>query len=251
MVTHTGPSTWMGIQLSNYRNIVILTGAGVSAGSGLPTYRGTGGFWLEHNVAEYGTVEALHQSPEKVWGLFGPLRAAIRQAQPNAAHLSLARVEGLLNADQKFRLVTQNVDGLHQRAGSRAVVELHGDLRTSRCMDESCRFPPFADEADHAAATPQCPVCTKTLRPGIVLFGEPIPALASWTAKRALRDCDLFIAVGTSGMASPAADMVRSAAYAGARTVLVNLEPADRDNPAYQEKYYGPAEVLLPQLLEV
>ena len=241
----------MRIQLSNYRNIVILTVAGVSAGSGLPTYRGTGGVWMEHNVAEYGTIEALHEHPEKTWGLFGPMRAAVRQAQPNAAHLALARIEGVLHPDQKFLLITQNVDGLHQRAGSKAVIELHGDISASRCIDEFCKLPPFVDVADHAAGTPGCPACGKALRPGIVLFGEPIPALASWIAKRALRDCDLFMAVGTSGLVSPAADMVRSAAYAGARTVLVNLEPTDPDNPAFQEKYYGPAEVLLPQILQV
>ena len=240
----------MRIELSNYRNIVILTGAGVSAGSGLPTYRGPGGVWHDHNVAEYGTIEALQENPDKTWGLFGPMRTAVRHAEPNEAHLALARAEGLMHPDQKFVLVTQNVDGLHQRAGSKAVLELHGDIGTSRCIDESCSLRPFQDEADHTSATSQCPVCGKQLRPGIVLFGEPIPALASWTAKRALRECDLFIAAGTSGLVSPAADMVRSAAYSGARTVLVNLEPTDRENPAFQEKYYGPAEVLLPQLLQ-
>lgn len=241
----------MRIQLSTCRSIVVLTGAGVSAGSGLATYRGPGGVWEKHKVAEYGTIEALNAHPERTWALFGPLRSAVRQALPNAAHRALAQVEGALQAHQQFVLVTQNVDGLHQRAGSRAVVELHGNLRTSRCTDEACSLLPFEDEDAHLAAIPRCPICGKVLRPGIVLFGEPIPALASWTAKRALRDCDLFIAIGTSGLVSPAAEMVRSAAYAGARTVLVNLEPSAADNPAFQEKYYGPAEELLPRLLEV
>jgi NAD-dependent deacetylase len=147
--------------------------------------------------------------------------------------------------------VTQNVDSLHQRAGSRQVVELHGNIAITRCSREQCDLPRFVDHEAHSDRVPCCPKCGGVLRPDVVLFGEAIPALASWHVKRALRDCDLFIAIGTSGLVTPAADYVRSAEYAGARTILVNLEKQLRRNPAFQEEYFGKAEEILPALLGV
>lgn len=170
-------------------------------------------------------------------------------AKPNAAHRVLANWEEELDPHQEFLLVTQNVDALHQRAGSKNVVELHGNVMVTRCSNSSCRLKPYRDEQAHLESVPKCPVCGSVLRPDVVLFGEEIPALSSWTAKRALRECDLFIAVGTSGLVTPAANYVRGAEYAGARTVLVNLEPMARPNPAFKEQYLGPAEEVLPALL--
>ena len=239
----------MRIDTSRYNNIVVLTGAGISAGSGLRTYRGPDGVWEEHNVEEYGHVQALLEHPELTWQLFGTMRAPLRAAKPNAAHLALARVEAGLHRGQQFLLITQNVDSLHQRAGSKNVVELHGNVGFTRCSNESCDLQPFADDQAHAASVPRCPKCSSVLRPHVVLFGEAIPALASWQSKRALRDCDLFIAIGTSGVVAPASSFVRSAAYAGARTVYVNLEPLSPKNPAFQEEYLGKAEDMLPELL--
>jgi NAD-dependent deacetylase len=239
------------IDFAQYRNIVVLTGAGISAGSGLRTYRGPNGVWEEHKVEEYGHARTLEQHPERTWQLFGAMRAPLRDAQPNAAHLALARAEAALRVDQQFVIVTQNVDRLHKRAGSRRVVELHGSIDITRCSNNACDFEPFGDPAAHEDQVPRCPRCSSALRPDIVLFGEPIPPLASWQAKRALRDCDLFIAIGTSGLVTPAADFVRSADYAGARTVLVNLEPQLRENPAFRETYFGRAEELLPVLLGI
>ena len=241
----------MRIDARDYRNIVVLTGAGVSVASGLPTYRGQGGIWEEHEVAQYGHARALYEHPERTWRLFGAMRAPVALAQPNAAHRALAQFEAGLRAEQNFLLVTQNVDGLHQRAGSQRVVELHGNVTKTRCLDEACGLPPFEDLATHAEAVPRCPVCGSILRPDIVLFDELLPAAVSWRAKRALRDCDLFIAVGTSGLVSPAADFVRSATYAGARTIYVNLEPMVPPNPAFREAVLGRAEELLPKLLGV
>ena len=239
------------IDTSRYNNIVVLTGAGISAGSGLRTYRGPDGVWEEHNVEEYGHVQALLERPERTWQLFGGMRAPIRAANPNAAHLALARIEAGLRPEQQFLLVTQNVDSLHQRAGSKNVVELHGNVGITRCTNEACDLEPFADDQAHAESVPRCPKCGSILRPHIVLFGEAIPALAGWQVKRALRDCDLFISVGTSGLVAPASNYVRSAEYAGARTLYVNLEPMIPKNPAFKEEYLGKAEELLPELFGI
>ncbi len=239
----------MQIDSRDYRNIVVLTGAGISVASGLPTYRGLGGVWDTHNVEEYGHIRALHSQPARTWQLFGAMRGPIAKAQPNSAHVALAQFEASLDANQNFLLITQNVDGLHQRAGSRKVVELHGSISKTKCTNTECSLQSFEDHAEHADAVPQCSVCGSVLRPDVVLFGESLPPFASWQAKRALRDCDLFIAIGTSGLVSPAADYVRSARYAGARTVYVNLEPLSPPNPAFQEAVLGRAEEVLPELL--
>lgn len=206
----------MRINLASYRNIVVLTGAGVSAGSGLRTYRGPDGVWEEHRVEEYGHVQALLERPDKTWKLFGAMRAPLRAAVP----------------------------------GSRNVVELHGNLGYTRCSNDACDLQPFVDDQDHAEAVPRCPKCSSVLRPNIVLFGEAIPLQAAWQVKLALRDCDLFVAIGTSGLVAPAANFVRSAEYAGARTIFINLEPMSPRNPAFQEELLGKAEEILPKLID-
>jgi NAD-dependent deacetylase len=237
------------IDRRRYRRIVVLTGAGISAGSGLRTYRGPGGVWEEHDVECLGHVAALADRPADVWKLFGGMRESVMAARPNQAHDALARWEAELAADQEFLLVTQNVDGLHQTAGSRNVCEIHGNVRYSKCSNPNCTLPPFRDEESHASVLPSCRLCGSVLRPDVVLFGEELPALPSWTVKRALRDCDLFLAIGTSGSVAPASGYVRGAEYAGARTIYINLEPMRPPNPAFQEHYIGRAETVLPQLL--
>lgn len=239
------------IDASRYRNIVVLTGAGISVGSGLRPYRGPGGIWEEFNVEEYGHIDTLRAHPEKTWRHYGALRPPVRAAEPNAGHLALARFEAALRPDQGFLLVTQNVDGLHGRAGSRSLVEFHGNLGLTRCTNDGCGLEPFEDLESHAGRVPVCPLCGSPLRPHIVLFGEQIPVENGWRVQRALEDCDLFVAVGTSGLVWPAANFVRVAASAGARTLYVNLEPLDPANPAFQEEHLGKAEEILPQLLGV
>jgi NAD-dependent deacetylase len=132
-----------------------------------------------------------------------------------------------------FTIITQNIDGLHQRAGSANVIELHGSVFRSRCSNASCERLPFEDEDDPCDELPSCPDCGSVLRPDVVLFNEFLPGGVEWHAKRALRDCDLFVAVGTSGTVAPASNFVRSAKYAGARTVFVNGEPLHPRHPAY------------------
>lgn len=241
----------MELDLSRFRHIVVLTGAGVSAGSGLATFRGPGGIWDDAAIADCGHVETFRTRPERVWSLFGAMRRPVTAAGPNAAHQALARLEASLRPDQRFTLITQNIDGLHQRAGSRRVVELHGNLRVTRCADPRCPLPPFADDRSYDGEVPRCPICGGVLRPDIVLFGEMLPPHAITTARRALRECDLFVAAGTSGTVVPAADFAAYARYAGARTVYANLEPMDPPNPAFEQVHLGRAEELLPRLFGV
>ena len=237
------------IDRPRYRRIVVLTGAGISAASGLRTYRGTGGVWEEHDVERLGHVGALADRPADVWKLFGGMRQSVMAARPNQAHEALARWEAELEGDQEFLLVTQNVDGLHRMAGSRNVCEIHGNILYSKCSNPACTLPSFRDEESHASIVPSCRLCGNVLRPDVVLFGEELPALPSWTVKRALRDCDLFLAIGTSGSVAPASGYVRGAEYAGARMIYINLEPMKPPNPAFREHYIGRAEAVLPQLL--
>jgi NAD-dependent deacetylase len=233
---------------TSYKNLVVLTGAGVSAASGLRTYRGSGGLWEEHDSSNLATAGAFERDPLAVWQLFGPLRAAAKAAEPNAAHRALAALEA--RSAGSFTLITQNVDGLHQRAGNVNVIELHGSIHRTRCTNSACTSKPFEDSAN-PTELPKCTVCGSVLRPDVVLFDEALPGGDEHRAKKSLRDCDLFVAVGTSGTVSPASNFVRGAEYAGARTILVNLEPMNPPNPAFQEQLIGPAEQILPPLCDL
>jgi NAD-dependent deacetylase len=235
------------LDLNRYRQIVVLTGAGVSAASGLPTYRGQGGIWTTNSVGDFATAAAMESSPARVWEFFARMWPVVSAVRPNPAHLALARAEAALTPDQHLTVLTQNVDGLHQAAGSKHVVELHGTLLRSRCT--RCDFNRAEDLTAPATACPPCPKCSAPLRPDVVLFDEALSVDAEWASKKVLRDCDLFIAIGTSGTVSPASNFVRAAEYAGARTIYVNLEPMTPHNPAFREVHIGRAEELLPALL--
>ncbi len=235
------------LDVANYQRMVVLTGAGISVASGLPTYRGAGGVWEEIDVESHATAAAVAADPERVWRFLSGARAQVARALPNAGHLAIARAEARLSQDQSLIVLTQNVDGLHTLAGSTNVVELHGTLRGSHCT--RCDYARTEDLATSPAACPRCPDCSAHLRPSVVLFDELLPVDAEWSAKKALRDCDLFIAVGTLGSVSPASSFVRSAEYAGARTIYVNLEPMTPINPAFKETLLGRAEEILPILL--
>ena len=179
------------------RRTVVLTGAGVSADSGIPTFRGEGGLWRNYRAEDLATPEAFARDPLLVWQWYEWRRSIVRNAQPNAAHLAIARLPGCL-------VVTQNVDGLHQRAGSTDVIELHGNLFRARCMREEIRrdaLDPFEDLPPHCE-------CGALLRPDVVWFGELLPAGAFERAARAVRDADLLLVIGTSGVVFPAAGLV-------------------------------------------
>lgn len=240
----------MTITLARYKSIVVLTGAGISVASGLKTYRGSGGIWNEPETARLSTADNFDNEPESYWRFWGSLRQQAASASPNKAHVALSEWEQRLLADQRFLLITQNVDELHQRAGSIKMVELHGSLFRTRCSDSQCSFPAYRDSEPHSASVPLCPACGRALRPDVVFFDEMLPAEADWFAKRSLRDCDLFMAIGTSGTVSPASRFVEWAKYAQARTVLINLEKTVPRNTAFDEEITGQAEEILPTILK-
>jgi NAD-dependent deacetylase len=228
------------MDLGSYRNIVILTGAGISQAAGLPTYRGKGGLWSDPELAALVYVEALATRRRESCGMLWDFRRSIAGVEPTVAHRALAAFEDRLPAGANFLIITQNIDGLHQRAGSRQVVEYHGTLQRWYC--ERCRVelePPDGDLPVH---------CDELMRPSAVLFGELIPPTAELAARRALRHCDLFVAIGTSGTVWPAANFVRRAQLNGARRVLLNLELDDEAHEAYGECHTGTADELVPKL---
>jgi NAD-dependent deacetylase len=237
------------IDFGSYNNIVILTGAGVAVASGIRPYRGKDGLWSDPEIADLANIETFQKDPLAVWKFWAAMRKTVRDCEPNAAHLALARIETQLRADQKFLLVTQNVDGLHQKAGSKNVVEIHGNVMRSRCSSENCTLEPFYDTNTAVEGLSYCPRCSSILRADVVQFGEGLVLEAKWAAKKALRDCDLFIAIGTSGVVAPAANFVRSADYAGARTIYINIEPMEMPNPYFKESILGKAEEILPGLV--
>lgn len=239
------------IDISSYKKIVILTGAGISVASGLHTYRGKGGVWDKYNVDEYGHIDTLRSDPQKIWKLFGALRQEVMRAKPNPAHFALAELERRLAPSQEFFLITQNVDGLHRKAVSQNVVELHGRIDRTRCSNEACELEPYLDAEAHLDRVPVCPICASPLRPDIIMFGEALAVSEGFQAKRALRECDLFLSIGTSGLVSPASNFVRSAEYEGARTIYINAEPMEPHNPKFKELCIGKAEEVLPTLFGV
>ncbi len=243
------PTMDINIDWGSYRSIVVLTGAGISVASGLRPYRGPGGLWSEIDVDSVVTAAALERDPARVWTFFAGARRAVAAAQPNPAHLALAQLGARLTAKQSLVIVTQNIDGLHQRAGSREVIELHGSVRRARCTRSACELAPHEVNRDPEDLCPACARCGAPMRPDVVLFDESLPVDAEWHTRRALRDCDLFLAIGTSGTVTPAANFVRSARYAGARTILVNLEPMSPRNPEFDEEVLGRAEHVVPALV--
>ena len=212
--------------------IVVLTGAGVSAESGVPTFRDAGGLWEGHRVEDVATPEGFARDPDAVFRFYDARRRAVAAVQPNAAHRALARLEGAIG--DNLLVVTQNVDDLHERAGSRNLVHMHGELRRALCMFCGTRHEWVGDLAD----LPACPQCgERMLRPDVVWFGEMPYELDR--IENAVVACDVFVSIGTSGAVYPAAGYVALAAAFGARTVELNLEPSDAAVP-FDETRAGP-----------
>lgn len=196
---------------------VILTGAGVSAESGIPTFRDPqDGLWARYRAEDLATPEAFARDPRLVWQWYQWRREAIAAAKPNAAHLAIAALDRLLPG---LALVTQNVDGLHQQAGSRSVLELHGNIHRNRCSRENRLIDM---DARGTSKPPRCPSCGANIRPDVVWFGEPLPPQILAASQAAAANCDLLIAVGTSSMVLPAADLIALARSAGAGFAEVN-----------------------------
>ena len=221
---------------------MVLTGAGISAESGVPTFRGQGGLWKQFRAEDLATPEAFARDPRLVWEWYDSRRAALAQVAPNAGHRALAELE---TRKPRFTLVTQNVDGLHDRAGSRNVLKLHGDIWALRCL--KCG----SERRDERTPLPELPPiceCGGMLRPGVVWFGEPLPAEAWERAQKATREAEVLLVVGTSATVYPAAGLVPLAMSAGARVIECNVEETPFSS-GLDRSLRGRAGELLPQLI--
>jgi NAD-dependent deacetylase len=216
--------------LRDARRVAVLTGAGMSAESGVPTFRDAlTGLWSNFDPEQLATPEAFRANPALVWRWYSERRSGVLAAQPHAGHLALARVTGRFDS---LTVVTQNVDGLHARAGSREVLELHGNILHSRCLDEcGVRY----DHPDHlpAGAPPRCPECGAPLRPGVVWFGELLDPAVLDRAERLLAQAQVVLVIGTSGLVYPAAGLPSIARRSGAKVVVINPEPSALDSLAH------------------
>ena len=232
------------IAISPADRIFVLTGAGISAESGLPTFRASDGLWAGHSIEDVCTPEALHRNAALVWEFYSARRASAQAAQPNPAHIALAELESRLG--DRFFLCTQNVDDLHERAGTIRLVHMHGELAKSRCSQD-CGNPPIEDHAVYRTFddVARCS-CGARLRPHIVFFGE-IP-LEMDRIESEIDRATLMFVVGTSGAVYPAANFVHWARMHSARTVYVGPEPP-LNAAAFSHVIEGPAGEVLPALL--
>jgi NAD-dependent deacetylase len=227
--------------LASARRVAVLTGAGVSAESGIPTFRGLGGLWNGRDPMSLATPQAFAADPELVWDFYHWRRELVLRAEPNAAHRALAELAKRV----PLTLITQNVDRLHQRAGSVDVLELHGNLFDVRCS--RCGLTVDATDED-LPRLPLCPDCGALQRPGVVWFGEGLPQDVWQGAESAVREADLLLVIGTSALVYPAAGLIETAARDGCAVIEVNLEPTPVTD-AVDVALHGPAGEILPALL--
>jgi NAD-dependent deacetylase len=209
--------------LQSARHVLVLTGAGVSAESGVPTFRqAQTGLWAKYDPEELATPQAFQRNPKLVWEWYAWRRELVARAKPNPGHLALAQLEAhLTGRPSRFTLITQNVDGLHQQAGSQNVIELHGNINRTTCFNENIVVDSWPATAE---IPPRCPRCGGMLRPDVVWFGETLPPRALEAAFEAAHTCDVFLSIGTSALVHPAASLPYTARQNGAMLVEVNPE---------------------------
>ena len=225
--------------------IAVLTGAGVSAESGIPTFRDADGLWEGHPVEQVAYPDAFLHDPAMVWRFYNARRENLRRVEPNAGHHALARLEGRLGSD-RFTLITQNVDDLHRRAGSRSVVELHGNLSRTRCT--GCRR--IEDGGlESLGELPKCPHCGALIRPDVVWFTEALPDDAWDVASAAAESCDCFLIVGTSAVVYPAAGLIGTARHGQAKVIEFNKQRTDASHLA-DVNVFGPSGQSLPAVVD-
>jgi NAD-dependent protein deacetylase/lipoamidase len=229
-------------RLAKAKSVTVLTGAGVSAESGVPTFRGAQiGLWAKYNPEDLATPRAFCRNPRLVWEWYEWRRKLVTDAKPNPAHLALAEMGKLF---PQFHLITQNVDGLHQRAGSRNVIELHGNITRTKCFDEGTVISSWNETGD---VPPKCPKCGGLLRPDVIWFEESLPEVELQLAVKASVTCDVFISVGTSGVVYPAAALPFEALSHGAALVEINPERTQFSAQAHYA-LAGAAGNVLPEL---
>lgn len=230
------------VRLADYERVVFFTGAGMSAESGVPTYRGKGGTWSEYDPEQVACQAAFERDPEHVWAFHNLRREAVAKCIPNSGHAIVAAAERALPS---VTVVTQNIDGLHQLAGSKTVHELHGSLWGLRCGQCSWR--------GQSRAAPlldlKCPDCGAYKRPDIVWFGDMLRMDVIQASQRALETCDLLVSIGTSAVVYPAAQLPLIAKQAGARLVEINPEPTPLSD-AYEVLLRGPATEMLARITD-
>jgi NAD-dependent deacetylase len=225
------------------KKIVVLTGAGISAESGVPTFRGEDGLWRRYRAEELATAAAFEANPQLVWEWYDWRRGIISKAEPNAGHLAIAELERIF---PHFSLITQNVDGLHRRAGNSKIIEIHGNLWQMRCVRDG------RVHEDFRSPLPQIPplcACGSLLRPHVVWFGEPLDQRDLAQAYSLIEACDLLLVVGTSAIVQPVASFPLMAKQAGAMVIEVNKEPTPLSSLA-DASFQGKAGEILPALLQ-
>lgn len=229
--------------MRKYQNIVILTGAGISAESGLATFRASNGLWNNHRVEDVATVEAFERNPAYVHEFYNELKKELVKAQPNPAHFAITRLQR--EYDAEISIVTQNVDTLHEKAGSKNICHIHGQINQALCLNCGHILETFGD-VDTETVCPHCKIAGM-MKPNIVFFGENL--LCMDKVDRLLSGCDLFLSVGTSGVVFPAASFVQIAKYNGAQTYEFNLEPTS-NNFYFDRHIFGPAGTTLPAFVD-
>jgi NAD-dependent deacetylase len=228
--------------LEQARSVAVLTGAGVSAESGVPTFRDANGLWKQYRVQDLATPSAFARDPKLVWEWYNWRRGVLASVKPNPGHYALSELEKRIPS---FTLITQNVDGLHELAGSRNVLKLHGSVWAVRCL--ACSREVVDLRVSFAELPPACD-CGGLLRPAVVWFGEPLPGDIWKAAEAAARSCDLFLVIGTSAVVYPAAGLAQLAKSSGARVVEINIAETPLTSEI-DEFLQGPSGELLPQLI--
>jgi NAD-dependent deacetylase len=230
-------------QLREARRVTVLTGAGISAESGVPTFRDAlTGLWAQYRAEDLATPEAFARNPALVWDWYRMRRELVARVEPNAGHRALVVMETEV---PEFVLITQNVDGLHQRAGSTRPIELHGNITRVRCSREQVALERW-DESD---SPPRCQSCGALLRPDVVWFGEILPPEALRAAEIAARNCDVFLSIGTSNLVEPAASLPWRASAAGAAVAVINVSMEGQRRGPGIHHLVGPAGQVLPALV--
>lgn len=232
-------------RIPGVRSVCVLTGAGISAESGVPTFRGNDGLWKKFRPEELANVQAFMRNPELVWEWYAYRRRLIAEVKPHAGHRALVEIERRVS---DFTLVTQNVDGLHADAGSRHILELHGNIRRNICLSCSAEAPQDLPVSD--SHVPTCPSCGGLIRPGVVWFGEMLPMMVFAEAERAAKRCDLFLSIGTSTVVYPAASLAFTAKTHGAFVAEINPESTDL-TPHADVVLRTPASVGVPAIAEL